>query len=39
LLLTNLPSIETALNTGSIVVFERTRIRIRPLPLTSGSGT
>ena len=39
LLLTNLPSIETALNTGSIVVFERTRIRIPPLPLTSGSGT
>ena len=38
LLLTNLPSIETALNTGSIVVFERTRIRIRSLPLRSTSG-
>ncbi len=38
LLLINLPSIATALDSGSVVVFERTRIRIRSLPFTSESG-
>jgi hypothetical protein len=31
LLLENLPAIEDALNRGCIAVFERARIRIRPL--------
>ncbi len=35
LLLTNLPTIKKALEEGSIVVFEQTRIRIRPLPINS----
>lgn len=35
LLLTNLPSIQKALEEGCIVVFEQTRIRIRPLPISS----
>jgi|SRR3989338_7106053 len=35
LLLTNLPAIQKALEEGSIVVFEQTRIRIRPLPINS----
>lgn len=33
LLLTNLPSVEDALTRGSIVTFDETRIRIRPLPV------
>jgi predicted nuclease of predicted toxin-antitoxin system len=33
LLLTNLPVITEALERGSVVVFERTRIRIRSLPI------
>jgi predicted nuclease of predicted toxin-antitoxin system len=33
LLLENLPAIKDALNRGCIAVFERARIRIRPLPV------
>lgn len=33
LLLTNLPAMSPALNTGSIVVIEATRIRVRELPI------
>jgi predicted nuclease of predicted toxin-antitoxin system len=33
LLLGNLPAIADALNSGCIAVFERARIRIRPLPV------
>ncbi len=33
LLLTNLSAIQKVLEEGSIVVFEQTRIRIRPLPI------
>lgn len=32
-LLANLPAIEQALDQGAIVVFEDTRLRIRPLPI------
>ncbi len=32
-LLANLPNLETALEKGSIVVFDETRVRIRPLPI------
>jgi predicted nuclease of predicted toxin-antitoxin system len=32
LLLTNLDTIQTALDTGSVVVFEQTRLRVRSLP-------
>ena len=35
LLLANLPAIESSLEAGSIVVFEQTRIRIRPLPIAA----
>src|SRR3989338_299087 len=34
LLLTNLPAIQKDLEKGSIIVFEQTRIRIRPLPIS-----
>jgi predicted nuclease of predicted toxin-antitoxin system len=33
LLLANLPGIQDALELGAVVVFERTRVRIRPLPV------
>lgn len=33
LLLTNLPNLESALNEGSIVILEDTRIRVRSLPI------
>jgi predicted nuclease of predicted toxin-antitoxin system len=33
LLLENLAHVETALSDGAIVVFERTRLRVRPLPI------
>jgi len=36
LILTNLNSIQSSLEQGCIVVFEKTRIRIRPLPIDMG---
>ncbi|OGP93482.1 MAG: hypothetical protein A2156_11320 [Deltaproteobacteria bacterium RBG_16_48_10] len=33
LLLLNFPNIEKVLEQGSIVIFEQTRVRIRPLPI------
>ena len=38
-LLANLPNLETALENGSIVVFDETRVRIRPLPIGGGEET
>lgn len=33
ILLTNLPSVQDVLEEGSVVIFEKTRIRIRSLPI------
>lgn len=36
LILTNLASIEEAVDEGSVIVIERSRIRVRKLPITGG---
>ncbi|MDO8531819.1 MAG: DUF5615 family PIN-like protein [Dehalococcoidia bacterium] len=36
-LLANLPNLETALKKGCVVVFDETRVRIRPLPIGPGA--